>query len=49
MNIRSVLGMTPWEAQSLVWAQLLDALRYLIVWNPIIFMVTQGTLYEIGF
>jgi len=49
VNIRSVLGMTPWEAQSLVWAQLLDALRYLIVWNPIIFMVTQGTLYEIGF
>ena len=49
VNIRSVLGMTPWESQSLVWAQLLDALRYLIVWNPIIFMLTQGTLYEIGF
>jgi len=49
VNIRSILGMTPWESQGVVWSQLLDALRYLIVWNPIIFMLTQGTLYEIGF
>ena len=49
VDIRSILGMTPWESQGVVWAQLLDALRYLIVWNPIIFMLTQGTLYEIGF
>ena len=49
VDIRSVLGMTPWESQGLLWAQLLDALRYLIVWNPIIFMLTQGTLYEFGF
>jgi hypothetical protein len=25
----------PWETQSLVWANLLDALRYLVVWNPL--------------
>lgn len=38
----------PWETQSLMWANLLDAVRYLIVWNPVIVGVTQLFLYEMG-
>lgn len=38
----------PWETQSLMWANLLDAVRYLIVWNPVIVGVTQLLLYELG-
>ena len=48
VDIRSVLGSTPWENQNLIWAQLLDALRYLIVWNPIIIIFVQLSAYEFG-
>eukprot|EP00736_Rhodelphis_marinus_P008529 Rmarinus@m.16967 len=34
---------SPWDMQSIWWAFLLDACRYLIVWNPIIlFLVSSG-------
>ncbi|MEW5303753.1 MAG: hypothetical protein WDW36_006413 [Sanguina aurantia] len=29
----------PWETRNLTWLQMLDSLRYLIVWNPIIFLI----------
>jgi RING finger protein 121 len=35
----------PWEKQGILWAHLMDALRYLIVWNPIILFSVQGFLY----
>jgi len=31
----------PWDKQGIFWAHILDALRYLIVWNPIILTVIQ--------
>ena len=40
---------TPWEKTSIVWANLLDMVRYLVVWNPIIIMVTQAILLAMGF
>lgn len=30
-----------WETQSRLFAQILDAVRYLIVWNPLIFLAAQ--------
>eukprot|EP00003_Mantamonas_plastica_P032869 TRINITY_DN9142_c1_g1_i5.p1 TRINITY_DN9142_c1_g1~~TRINITY_DN9142_c1_g1_i5.p1 ORF type:complete len:135 (+),score=19.31 TRINITY_DN9142_c1_g1_i5:43-447(+) len=39
------LARNPWETQSLVWSYFLDFLRYLIVWNPAILVVTQIALY----
>ncbi|EKX44945.1 hypothetical protein GUITHDRAFT_163384 [Guillardia theta CCMP2712] len=39
----------PWETQNLMWANLLDAVRYLIVWNPVIVGMTQLSLYELGY
>jgi len=38
----------PWETQSLLWANLLDGVRYLIVWNPVIVGFTHLFLYEVG-
>lgn len=37
----------PWEQPGIIWAQLLDTLRYLIVWNPIIFTIIQIVIYVI--
>ncbi len=37
----------PWEKQGILWAHLLDSLRYLIVWNPIILTAVQIVLYVI--
>ncbi|KAJ1625929.1 hypothetical protein T492DRAFT_1036177 [Pavlovales sp. CCMP2436] len=34
----------PWERHSLLWLQLLDAIRYLIVWNPIIIVLVDQVL-----
>lgn len=35
----------PWEKQGILWAHLLDSLRYLIVWNPVILTMIQIFLY----
>lgn len=34
----------PWERHSLMWLQLLDAIRYLIVWNPLIIVFVDSVL-----
>jgi len=35
----------PWEKQGILWANLLDSLRYLIVWNPVILAAVQIFMY----
>lgn len=35
----------PWERHSLMWMQILDAIRYFIVWNPIIICVVQLVIW----
>jgi hypothetical protein len=46
VNLSLIAGSSPWETHSIVWAHLLDALRYLIVWNPLILLITQvGPLF----
>jgi len=37
----------PWERQGILWANLLDSLRYLIVWNPIILTTVNIVIYFI--
>jgi len=34
----SLTFVNPWEKQSILWGNILDAVRYLIVWNPLILM-----------
>lgn len=38
----------PWDGKGQVWAQLLDAVRYLVVWNPVIMIVLNSGLHLIG-
>lgn len=48
VDVRSLLGVSPWEKNpNLIWGQLLDALRYLIVWNPIIMLFVRFSVYEV--
>ena len=39
----------PWEKYGLAWAYVLNALRYLIVWNPAIFFVVRTVLNYMGY
>lgn len=38
VDLRDVFGDKPWETRNLSWIQMLDMVRYLVVWNPIIFL-----------
>jgi RING finger protein 121 len=44
----SILPHSPWDKQERTWAQLLDALRYLIVWNPVIIIIANYTFSSLG-
>ncbi|KAF8065963.1 rnf121 [Scenedesmus sp. PABB004] len=39
VDMRDLYADKPWETQNLSWIQMLDALRYMIVWNPLIFLL----------
>ena len=49
VSLSAVAGTSPWETQSLLWVHLLDALRYLIVWTPVILVVTKFALHGFGY
>ncbi|KAL1919987.1 uncharacterized protein VTP21DRAFT_1133 [Calcarisporiella thermophila] len=38
----------PWDTQQQLYLSLLDGIRYLVVWNPIIFVVLQAAFYVMG-
>ncbi|PSC69567.1 RING finger 121 [Micractinium conductrix] len=38
VDLKSVFANKPWETTNLSWIQMLDMVRYLVVWNPIIFL-----------
>jgi len=44
----SDLFVTPWQKQEKAWASVLDAVRYMVVWNPIIIAVGRFMIYEMG-
>eukprot|EP00033_Pygsuia_biforma_P002784 GCRY01003074.1.p1 GENE.GCRY01003074.1~~GCRY01003074.1.p1 ORF type:complete len:311 (-),score=1.91 GCRY01003074.1:334-1266(-) len=39
----------PWEKQTALWASVLDALRYLLVWNPLIIILTTSVFKYFGY
>jgi len=43
-----VFSKGPWDGKGQVWAQLLDAVRYLIVWNPIIMILLNVSMHTLG-
>ncbi len=36
VDLKDLYANRPWETSNLSWLQMLDALRYVIVWNPVI-------------
>jgi len=47
VDMRAVL-VQPWEFRSQLWGSLLDAVKYLTVWNPIIIVVVQVVVHLLG-
>jgi RING finger protein 121 len=39
VDLKELYQDRPWETRNLSWIQMLDMVRYLVVWNPLIFMV----------
>jgi hypothetical protein len=37
--------LNPWESHSLAWSFLLDMVRYMVVFNPLIVLLMKGALY----
>mmetsp|Transcript_35095 Transcript_35095/g.99531 ORF Transcript_35095/g.99531 Transcript_35095/m.99531 type:complete len:429 (-) Transcript_35095:345-1631(-) len=38
VDMRSLYSDRPWETRNLSWIQMLDAVRYMVVWNPLILL-----------
>ena len=45
VDLRQLLGPAAWEQTVVAWAMVLDAMRYLIVFNPLILLLSQGVIY----
>lgn len=48
VDLRAVFAGRPWETRNLSWLQMLDMLRYLVVWNPLILGVLSLGLKALG-
>lgn len=48
VDLRAVFAGRPWETRNLSWLQMLDMLRYLVVWNPLILGVLSVALRMMG-
>ncbi|KAK9863288.1 hypothetical protein WJX84_003202 [Apatococcus fuscideae] len=48
VDLRVLYGHRPWASTNLSWIQMLDAVRYLIVWNPVILIALHFLLHELG-
>ncbi|EGG23123.1 hypothetical protein DFA_05253 [Cavenderia fasciculata] len=44
VDIKS-LSTNPWEKTDFAWGILLDVVRFLIAWNPLVIMVSKGIIY----
>jgi len=48
VELRSLYADRPWETRNLSWIQMLDAVRYMVVWNPIILIGLHGAFAIFG-
>ena len=48
VDLRAVFAGRPWETRNLSWLQMLDMLRYLVVWNPLILGLLSVALRLMG-
>ncbi|GLC38944.1 hypothetical protein PLESTB_000464200 [Pleodorina starrii] len=48
VDLRALLSDRPWETHNITWIQMMDGIRYLVVWNPIIFTILSFLLHLFG-
>jgi hypothetical protein len=49
VDIKALLKTSPlWGTPSRMWGQLLDGARYIVVWNPLVFIALRLFFYEVG-
>lgn len=48
VDLRNLYSDRPWETRNLSWIQMLDAIRYMVVWNPIIFFIFSCLFHLFG-
>ncbi|KAK9833314.1 hypothetical protein WJX81_005662 [Elliptochloris bilobata] len=48
VDLRSVFQDRPWETRNLSWIQMLDAVRYLVAWNPVVLVLLHFGLHFLG-
>ena len=48
VDLRSIMGDTLWSTPSALWVSILDAVRYFVVWIPLLMLVVRLFLYEAG-
>ncbi|GMH43666.1 hypothetical protein BSKO_11588 [Bryopsis sp. KO-2023] len=48
VDLKALYSDRPWETSNLSWIKMLDAVRYLVVWNPIIFVFIHFALHIFG-
>ncbi|KAK9917064.1 hypothetical protein WJX75_000479 [Coccomyxa subellipsoidea] len=48
VDMRKIFAGRPWETSNLTWIQMLDSIRYLIVWNPVLLMALHFFLHFFG-
>jgi hypothetical protein len=41
VSLKAIVGSSPWDPQSAAFVNILDAVRYLIVWYPALMMLMQ--------
>jgi RING finger protein 121 len=49
VELGKIFATNPWEQGSVAWAQILDLVRYFVVWQPILLMFSQVALWAFGF
>lgn len=48
VDLKDLFAERPWETRNLSWVQMLDALRYVIVWNPLLLFLLHLALGALG-
>lgn len=48
VDLRHLHADRPWERMNVVWGQMLDLFRYLVVWFPVLILTIHLTFYELG-
>ncbi|KAA6413607.1 MAG: RING finger domain-containing protein, partial [Trebouxia sp. A1-2] len=48
VDLRALYADRPWDTRNLTWIQMLDAVRYMVVWNPIVLLGLHFALNVLG-